>query len=610
MPGRMSDVGSASRCRWPLPLLAALVCGVVGCAQASAAPPERGYRSPVDLAVSADGHWLVSANDAAATASLVRLDDGSVVDEIDVGLRPIAVASRGRSGFVVTTLTGGDVVAVDVAEGRLREAGRLHLGFEPRGLAVSPDGHTGYVTLAAIGRLVVVDLASMRSLATVDVGRLPGGITVSADGGTVAVACTSPTEIVLVDAKSWEICSRHPFKGLNLGHLAFTSAGERLYFSFTYDGGSHPAPGNIRRGWVTGSRLGVLDVAAGTLAGLTLDVSGRAVGDVRGVAVTADGRDVLVTAGGTHELLRFDASRLPWKQISGSEVMDAALARDPERFRRLDLEGRPLGIRVAADGRAFVANALRDAVQEIDVNDWSVVRTIPVDRGHDPSSEARLVRRGEEIFHDARRSLDQWYSCHTCHFEGGGNTVTFDTLNDGSVGSYKTVLPLWGVARTGPWTWHGWQEDLDTSLRKSLVDSMQGPAPTAEDVEALAAYLATLEPPPSPFREADGGLSPAAERGRLLFASARAGCTACHAGPDFTSGENHDVGLGRRSDRYQGFSPPTLRGLFRKTMYLHSGRSKLLTDLLTGVHGPDAVSGLPPLSSQEAEDLAAYLRSL
>jgi hypothetical protein len=45
-------------------------------------------------------------------------------------------------------------------------------------------------------------------------------------------------------------------------------------------------------------------------------------------------------------------------------------------------------------------------------------------------------------------------------------------------------------------------------------------------------------------------------------------------------------------------------------MYLHTGRSRSLTDLLTGVHGPDAVSGLPPLSAQEAEDLAAYLRSL
>lgn len=592
---------------WALPVIVA-VCGRdwTGAAE----PAARGYRSPVDLAVSPEGRWLLTANAAAGTVSLVTLDDGRVVDEIDVGERPVAVAGRGSARFVVATLIGGDVVAVEASAGGLRETGRRHLGFEPRGIAVSPDGRSAFVTLAAIGRLALVDLDSMRVAAMLDIGGLPGTVAVSADGGTLAVACANPSEIVLVDVRSRMIRSRHPFKGFNLGQLAFEPAGERLYFSFTYDGGSHPAPGNIRRGWVTGSRLGVLDLAAGTLAGLTLDVSGKAVGDVRGVAVTADARTVLVTAGGTHELLRFDAGRLPWKQISGSEVMDAALARDAERFRRLDLGGRPLGIRLAGDGTAFVANALDDSVQQVDLDRWEVVRTIPIDRGHEPSAAARLARRGEEIFHDARRSLDQWYSCHTCHFEGGGNTVTFDTLNDGSVGSYKTVLPLWGVARTGPWTWHGWQEDLTTSLRKSLVDSMQGPEPSDEDVAALAAYLATLEPPPSPFREPDGSLAPAAERGRAVFVSDRAGCTACHAGADFTTADNHDVGLGRSSDRYKGFSPPSLRGLFRKTMYLHTGRYRSLTDLLTGVHGPDAVSGLPPLSAQEAEDLAAYLRSL
>lgn len=569
-----------------------------------------GYRSPVDLALSPDGRWLLTANAAAGTVSLVDVVPGRVVDEIDVGLRPVAVAHAGPGRFVVTTLGGGDVLTIEASQGALKKTGRRHLGFEPRGVVVSPDGRTACVTLAAAGRLAFVDLTVMRVTATLDVGGLPGTIALSADGGTVAVACGSPSEIVLVDARTRQIRSRHPFKGLNLGELAFEPAGERIYFVFTYDGGSHPAPGNIRRGWVTGSRLGVLDIAAGTLAGLTLDVSGRAVGDVRGVAVTADARTVLVTAGGTHELLRFDAGRLPWKQISGSEVMDPALSRDAERFRRLELGGRPLAIRLTAAGTAFVVNALSDTVQEVDGETWQVVRTIPVDRGHEPSAAARLVRRGEEIFHDARRSLDQWYSCHTCHFEGGGNTVTFDTLNDGSVGSYKTVLPLWGVARTGPWTWHGWQDDLTTSLRKSLVDSMQGPEPSGEDVAALAAYLATLEPPPSPFLEPDGSFSAAAERGRMLFASDRAGCTACHAGADFTSSENHDVGLGKRSDRYEGFSPPTLRGLFRKTMYLHNGRSRSLTDLLTGVHGPDRVSGQAPLSREEAEDLAAYLRSL
>jgi len=241
-----------------------------------------------------------------------------------------------------------------------------------------------------------------------------------------------------------------------------------------------------------------------------------------------------------------------------------------------------------------------------------VVATVPVApaAGVAESPAAELARRGEAIFHDARRSLDQWYSCHTCHYEGGGSTITFDTRNDGSIGTYKTVLPLWGVAETGPWTWHGWQTDLTQSLEKSLVDSMQGPRPSRHDLVALAAFVESLEPPPSPFLAADGGLSEAAQRGRTLFASPRAACRSCHAGNDFTARDVYDVGLAGPDDHWQEFSPPTLRGLHRKTMYLHDGRAKSLASLLAGPHGPDAVSGRAALTPAEIEDLVAYLMSL
>ena len=571
-----------------------------------------GFRSPVDLAGTADGKWIVTANAASASVSLVDVAGNTVVDELAIGRRPTAVACRGAGRFVAVAAEAGDLVAFNLVDGRLVTAGRVHLGFEPHGVALSPDGNTAYVTLSAVHRLAIVDLVALQLVDTVDVGTLPRWPAVSPDGGTIAVTCTGRAELLLIDAASRTVRERHLFQGFNVGQPAFSPDGATVYFTFTYDGGSYPAPGNISRGWVTGSRLGRLQrVGSARLEGLTLDVAGRAVADVLGTVVADSGGSILITAGGTHELLRLDASRLPWNQISSSEVMDASLASDADRFRRIALGGRPLGIRVFDDGRrAYVANALLDAIQEVDLRTCTVVHTIPIDRGHEPSAQAALVRRGETIFYDAHRSLQQWYSCHTCHHEGGGNTVTFDTLNDGSIGTYKTVLPLWDVVHTGPWTWHGWQTNLRISLRKSLIESMQGPTPTEEDVTAMEAFLATLQPPPSPFREADGGLSPAASRGRELFASDRAGCANCHAGKHFTSPELYDVGLSRRDDRYPGFNPPPLAGGFRKTMFLHHGKAKSLPELLTGLHGPDKVSGLPPLSSQEVDDLVAYLKSL
>jgi DNA-binding beta-propeller fold protein YncE/mono/diheme cytochrome c family protein len=599
---------------FPRAILGVLLAAILPLATLAAEPAERiVWRTPVSVAASGDGQWLSTANRASGTVTLLSTT-GTLADELAIGRRPGAIAARGEDGFVAVTTESGDLVVLAVKDGRLVETGRAHLGFEPHDVALSPDGATAWVPLAASGDVVAVDLASLAVSEPIPTGPLPRYVAVSPDGTTVAVACAAAAEIVVVDASARSVRSRHPFKGLNIGQPAFTPDGGTLYFTFTYDGGGFTSPGDIRRGWVTGSRLGKLELQpdGGTLHGLTLDVSGRAVGDVLGLSIVDDGRTVLVAAGGTHELLRFDvAAGLPWTQISGAEVMDRALSIDAKRFRRLELDGRPLGLTVAADrSRVFVANALLDAVQVVDPAGPELEGALTLSRGEVPTADEIVIRRGEAIFHDAQRSLDQWYSCHTCHWEGGGNTVTFDTLNDGSVGTYKTVLPLWHLADTGPWTWHGWQTDVRTAVRKSMIDTMQAPAPSDDDVTALTAFLTRLEAPPSPFRAADGSLSEAAERGRTLFESARAGCSDCHTPPFYTSPALQDVGLGKKEDRYPSYSPPTLLGGYRKTRWLHNARARSLEALLAGPHSPEKLTGQPPLTEAEIDDLVAWLKTL
>ncbi len=185
-----------------------------------------------------------------------------------------------------------------------------------------------------------------------------------------------------------------------------------------------------------------------------------------------------------------------------------------------------------------------------------------------------------------------------------------DTNNDGTPFSFKTVLSLYNVDRTGPWTWHGWQTDLRAALTKSLTDTMQGPQPSDADLDALAAFLKTLQPPPNPNRGADGSLSEQAARGRELFQSARAGCAECHSGPLLTDGLTHDVGLGQKHDRYKGFNTPSLIGLFNRVRLLHDGREKTIEAVLSGPHSPTKVTGGEDFTAAELADLAAYLRTL
>ena len=57
-------------------------------------------------------------------------------------------------------------------------------------------------------------------------------------------------------------------------------------------------------------------------------------------------------------------------------------------------------------------------------------------------------------------------------------------------------------------------------LRLATIDSSH---------HALVGYVESLPLPPNPYRAADGALTPAAHRGKVLF-DGRAACVQCHTG--------------------------------------------------------------------------------
>jgi cytochrome c peroxidase len=265
-----------------------------------------------------------------------------------------------------------------------------------------------------------------------------------------------------------------------------------------------------------------------------------------------------------------------------------------------------MAVRFSRDGkRVYVANYLLNAVQVVDPLERKIVESLPLGGPTLPS----LARRGEAIFHDGKRSIDQWYSCHSCHYEGGANAVTMDTRNDGRFGNFKTVLGLREVRQTGPWFWHGNEKDFDQALRRSMTGTLLGKEPSGDDVRALAAFLDTLEYPAAP-RPRDDRQAEAVRRGEGVFAGRKAGCARCHPEPTFTDGRIHEVGTGERGDVYRGYNPPSLRGVRSRVLFLHDGRVQSLEELLRGPHDPDKLVGRGKLTDGELRDLIAYLRSL
>lgn len=616
-----------SRFQWICVTLLSVVVGLSlwgsgpGAAEPAAAPEadqprlhQLRHRSPSDVLLDTKQQWLVTANQGTNTLSLIDLSQGKVVDEAACGIHPQTLVGCLDSHVLVSCEGSGELVLFAVkssGEGwRLSKVRTIAVGFEPVGLTMHPDGKRAYAGLVATGEVAEIDLAAGKVARRFPVGKWPRYLAISPDGTRMGVGLSGESKIAVVDVEQGEVLYDEPLVGgINLGHMQCSADGKYVYFPWMVYRSNPITVQNIRLGWVLASRIGRVRLDGSSYReAISLDVPGKAIADPHGLALTPNAKRLVVSASGTHELLVYRLADLPFQGAGGpGDLIDRRLLSDRDLFYRIELGGRPMGLAMSGDHRtAYVANFLRDSVQVVDIEDRQVVREISLG----PAPEPSLERRGMAIFYDGRRSLDQWYSCHTCHYNGGINSRAMDTLNDGTQLTMKTVLPLYQVHQTKPWTWHGWQTDLDDAMQKSFTTTMKGRPIDPEDRQAVLAYLASLEPPASPFRNADGSLTAAARRGKQVFESAAAGCATCHSGPQFTDGQIHDVGLGSETDRYQGFNTPTLRGVYRKVRLLHDGRSKSLEEVLTDDHAPEKVAGTRKLSEAELQDLIAYLKSL
>jgi hypothetical protein len=109
-----------------------------------------------------------------------------------------------------------------------------------------------------------------------------------------------------------------------------------------------------------------------------------------------------------------------------------------------------------------------------------------------------------------------------------------------------------------------------------------------------------------PALHADAKNPDAAARGKQLFESAEAGCSACHAGPQHTNNQNQDVGTGA------ALQVPALRGLLFRTPLMHDGCAPTIASRFSDVKcGGGAAHGhATQLNTGQIDDLIAYLGTL
>ena len=587
----------------PLSLAAALLlsAAVGGDGAPATRPGGSRLRRPVAL-VAAEG-LLFAANRDAGTVSVIDPVRAGVAEEVEVAGRlsdMTAVGGGAVRSLLVTDVAGGSLVRLERQGASLRVAGRVDVGVSPVSVCVAPDGGSCFVALLWPRRVAVVSLGDvMRVERTVDLPFAPREQWVSPDGSALVVADAFGGNVAVIDLPAGRVRALRSLPGHNIrGITASTDGGELLFSHLVLDEAlettsSRVSWGGIVAGMVRSVALGhLLEAPGGATAGqvptpvtrwsvFPTGEQGRGGGDPGEVIVTKDGT-VLVALSGVNEV--------------------AVRGRQGVTLQRLAVGRGPTSLAASPDGRLlYVANTFDDSVSIIDLHAWAVVRTMPLGE-RAPLTD---VQRGEMLFHDARLSLDGWYSCHSCHTDGHTNNLRNDNFTDSSFGTPKRIPSLLGTGVTRPWAWDGSVVDLEDQGGKSILGTMHGQTKGAspQNVKALAAYLRSLPPPPS-VEAARGTLDlDAVRRGKEVFEALD--CARCHAPPAYTAPRTYDVGLPDERGKAR-FNPPSLLGVGQRDSLLHDGRARTLAEVFTRFKHPDGDE--PPAG--ELEDLLAFLRSL
>jgi YVTN family beta-propeller protein len=552
-------------------------------------------RRPTALVLSPDGKLLYAANRRSGSLSVVDVERKKPAAEFNVGEKLADLARIDADRLLAVDEQRHELLLIQVRGAEVDVASRTKVSPNPVEVLVAEDGRTAFVSSLWSRRLTEVEIpragaAELKTVRVLDLPFPPRKLLLVPGRDRLLAADAFGGRYGIVDLKSGKLLAVREFPAHNVRGLAITPDGRMLAVAHQMlNELSQTVQNDIHWGMLLSNDLrwlrleAALDPQADLYAGAhmhPLGDPGRGGADPADLAMAPNGLAVVVMAGADQAAVGKESDFTP---------------------RRIAVGRRPTAVVISGDGHfAYIANSFDDTISVLDLEREENVATISLG----PQAELSLADRGELLFYDGRLSHDGWMSCHSCHTDGHSNGMLNDNLSDGSFGAPKRVLSLLGAADTAPYAWNGQVTDLPAQIRGSILKTMQrSEPPPEEDVQALAAFLRTLAPPPS-LDHLRGTADPAAiARGQQVFHHQK--CDRCHAPPSYTTAQAFDVGL-EDSQGNRRFNPPSLRGVGQRGPYFHDNRAATLEEVFQ-VHRHQIAS---ELETRELADLIAFLRSL
>ena len=563
--------------------------------------------------ISADGSLLACSNRDSGTVTFVDLATRKVLREISVGHKPEGVSFIGQSHEIAVAIYDDDtIVLLDGDSGKVRAS--VPVFDEPYGIVSTKDGSRLYVTLEYPGQVVEIDPRTAEITRTFTAGAFPRGIAIAPDEKQLLICEYLTATIRAIDRTSGELVNEWPGSSTdNLARqLAIHPKRPKAYVTFIRSKvTAHQGTGSIF------PYIAIADLVEpkdSRRKRMPLDsVFGTLVtANPWEVALSPDGRQLFVVFSGTDDIFVCDTIDDDYRELK--------LARYISTGRN------PRAVRVSPDGsRFFVYNALDFEIVEFDSRTLRESARISVTKN--PLSPE--IHLGKVLFYTALQPMTarRWISCSSCHPDGQSDGRTWHNPE-----GLRQTPPLQGLAFTHPQHWSADRDetqDFEHTIRGPLMGGQglhRGPLnkPLGEtnrglskSLDALAAYTNSHEFTLSPY--AKNGLSPSAERGREIFNAKQTRCAECHSGPFFTDSQSgkpsvrHDVGTGNSDDSEvmgPAYDTPMLLGLYRTAPYLHHGAAASLHDVVTTQNVGDKHGTTSHLSSEQIDDLVAFLKSL
>lgn len=588
---------------------------------------------PRGFSLSADGGRLFVANSWDDTISVIDTAALDVVATWKVGMEPTSVVEGGTGRYLfVANRISNDVAVLDAGTGA--EVKRLVAGRGASYMTLSPDRRRLYVTSVypdpgpwrtpPNSDITVIDTAQAEVVERIPLRGIAGvfHVAISADGRLGAVAELHPKNLV-------------PLTTLEHG-----AAFEDALTLFGADVGEKPVE-------------------------VPLDELDAYAARPFGVVITPDQSRLYVTSSGSEIVTVIDVAKLlQYIHAHPGGGADDLSASAHYVIARIPVGNDPRGVAVTRDGRTLlVANRLSDTISVIDARGNRVVSTVSlagsprlwalhfgeemfsekidytpegrkhcadchIDQQHRNAPKMNLsrlekilaLRRGEQTFYTARYSFHGEIGCANCHVDSTFSGLQWDLGADGIGRNIIDNRLLEDIKDTAPYKWNGGNPNLPTECGPRTEKYFwRSENYNVRILADLTAYINSLPARPNRWRLPNGQLTPAQARGEAVFVRSIDNfgnpiplgnrCSYCHSGPLGTDRKSFDVGTKDPYDDSGLFDTPQLVNIALTAPYLHDGRAASLEEIWTLYNPHDQHGRTNDLTKDQLNDLIEYLKT-